>query len=374
MTADTTPPLPDGTTWRRATPDDAGAIFELVAERNTSVVGFADITMDDIVDELDEPGFDRERDGWLVHGDDGRLLGWGWAFGRSAGPGMHVDVYWRDVEVARWLFGMVLARAAEMAATEATTTPRSTWACTGSTRTSGPSWSSTASRRPPASTACASTTTAPVRSRSCPRASRSGSARATRSSAGPPTPSIRPPSRRTTASPRRSSSAWREAFEASSTHDWAQLQVLLVDGEPAGLLVGNDQFVGDEDCGYVRIVGVLDQYRGRGLARLLLERAFARDAAAGRAGTLLHVDTANTTPALDLYLSVGMRAVLAIDMWHRDLPAAASPARARRGAVGARARSCPTRAGRPACSSGRRPSGDRGPWRWPRRCSTAAAR
>ena len=50
---------------------------------------------------------------------------------------------------------------------------------------------------------------------------------------------------------------WHEAFEASSTHDWAQLQVLLVDGEPAGLLVGNDQFVGDEDCGHVRIVGVL---------------------------------------------------------------------------------------------------------------------
>ena len=68
------------------------------------------------------------------------------------------------------------------------------------------------------------------------------------------------------------------------------------------------------------------EYRGRGLARLLLERAFARDAAAGRAGTLLHVDTANTTPALDLYLSVGMRAVLAIDMWHRDLPAAPAEA------------------------------------------------
>ena len=191
---------------------------------------------------------------------------------------------------------------------------------------------------------------------------------------------------------------WHEAFEASSTHDWTQLQVLLVDGEPAGLLVGNDQFVEDEGCGYVRIVGVLDQYRGRGLARLLLERAFARDAAAGRAGTLLHVDTANTTPALDLYLSVGMRAVLAIDMWHRDgrcarparrtghgvsvalVPRRVTPesrsgvGRVRRGAVGARARSCPTRAGRPACSSGRRPSGDRGPWRWPRRCSTAAAR
>ena len=100
--------------------------------------------------------------------------------------------------------------------------------------------------------------------------------------------------------------------------------MLSVDGEPAGLLIGNNQFVEDEGCGYVRIVGVLDQYRGRGLARLLLERAFARDVEAGRVGTLLHVDTANTTPALDLYLSVGMRAVLAIDMWHRDVPAAAA--------------------------------------------------
>jgi ribosomal protein S18 acetylase RimI-like enzyme len=118
--------------------------------------------------------------------------------------------------------------------------------------------------------------------------------------------------------------AWHLALESSSTHDWGQLQVAMVDGQPAAVLIGNNQFVEDEDCGYVRIVGVLEDHRGRGIARLLLERAFARDAAAGRTGTLLHVDTENTTPALDLYLSVGMRAVLAIDMWHRDVPVVAT--------------------------------------------------
>jgi mycothiol synthase len=326
MNADTTPPPPDGTTWRRATPDDAPAIFELVAERNTSVVGLADVTMDDIVDELDEPGFDRERDGWLVHGDDGRLLGWGWAFGRSAGPGMHVDVYWRDVEVARWLFGMVLARAAEMAADAGHDHAAVDM---GVYRVDEDQRALMVEHGFEAATSFHRMRIDHEGARPEPLMPEGVEVRL-----GPGDEELR----RTAHAIHQASFAshygfapqefepWHEAFEASSTHDWTQLQVLLVDGEAAGLLVGNDQFVGDEGCGYVRIVGVLDRYRGRGLARLLLERAFARDAAAGRVGTLLHVDTANTTPALDLYLSVGMRPVLAIDMWHRDLPAAPAEA------------------------------------------------
>ena len=282
--------------------------------------------MDDIVDELDEPGFDRERDGWLVHGDDGRLLGWGWAFGRSAGPGMHVDVYWRDVEVARWLFGMVLARAAEMAADGGHDHAAVDM---GVYRVDEDQRALMVEHGFEAATSFHRMRIDHDGARPEPLMPEGVEVRL-----GPGDEELR----RTAHAIHQASFAahygfapqefepWHEAFEASSTHDWAQLQVLLVDGEPAGLLVGNDQFVGDEDCGYVRIVGVLDQYRGRGLARLLLERAFARDAAAGRAGTLLHVDTANTTPALDLYLSVGMRAVLAIDMWHRDLPAAPAEA------------------------------------------------
>jgi hypothetical protein len=39
------------------------------------------------------------------------------------------------------------------------------------------------------------------------------------------------------------------------------------------------------------------------------------------AGTILHVDTNNVTPAVDLYLGVGMRPVLAIDVWRGLVPA-----------------------------------------------------
>jgi hypothetical protein len=50
-----------------------------------------------------------------------------------------------------------------------------------------------------------------------------------------------------------------------------------------------------------------------------LSEPFALDAAAGRSGTILHVDTNNPTPALGLYLSVGMRATLVIDVWRRKV-------------------------------------------------------
>jgi ribosomal protein S18 acetylase RimI-like enzyme len=69
---------------------------------------------------------------------------------------------------------------------------------------------------------------------------------------------------------------------------------------------------------------VLESARGRGLAKLLLRHAFAADSGRGRAGTILHVDTNNPTPALGLYESVGMRPVLVIDVWRRMIPLSAS--------------------------------------------------
>jgi ribosomal protein S18 acetylase RimI-like enzyme len=117
----------------------------------------------------------------------------------------------------------------------------------------------------------------------------------------------------------RSFEQWHERIEASATHDWSQLRVVYVDAEPAAMLQGNNAFVDDEECGYVSDVGVVSRARGRGLARLLLRHAFADDAQRGRRGTLLHVDTNNVTPALGLYLAVGMRPVLVLDVWRRAL-------------------------------------------------------
>src|SRR5690606_37649566 len=110
---------------------------------------------------------------------------------------------------------------------------------------------------------------------------------------------------------------WQAQVDASPTRDWEQLWVADVDGTPAAMLHAHDGFVADDGCGYVSHVGVLREFRGRGLAKLLLRTAFAADAARGRAGTILHVDTNNPTPALDLYLGLGMLPVLVIDAWRR---------------------------------------------------------
>jgi len=114
---------------------------------------------------------------------------------------------------------------------------------------------------------------------------------------------------------------FREQFHEHGT-DWSSLWIGDVDGQPAGLLIGTAQFVEEDNAGYVRIVGVLPEARGRGLAKALLQTYFAAAQDDGRTAVLLHVDQANVTNALGLYESVGMRAVLQIDAWAKKVTTA----------------------------------------------------
>jgi mycothiol synthase len=105
--------------------------------------------------------------------------------------------------------------------------------------------------------------------------------------------------------------------------DWSRVWLARLDGEPVGMLLGTRQFEPDEDAGYVRSLAVLPWARGRGIATALLRTYFAVSATAGHSAVLLHVDVANTTRALRLYESVGMRAFLTIDAWAKRSPTAA---------------------------------------------------
>jgi mycothiol synthase len=96
---------------------------------------------------------------------------------------------------------------------------------------------------------------------------------------------------------------------------WATLWFAELDGVPVGLLVGNRQFIEDDNAGYVRSLGVISAGRGRGVAKALLRHYFSTSQAEGRAAVLLHVDVANVTNALGVYESVGMRPILEIDAW-----------------------------------------------------------
>ena len=95
--------------------------------------------------------------------------------------------------------------------------------------------------------------------------------------------------------------------------------MLEADGQAVAVRECSNQFLESDNCGYVGRLGVLEGARGRGYAKFLLQDAFALDAAAGRTGTILHVDANNPNPAVALYLAVGMRVTTSADAWRRPL-------------------------------------------------------
>jgi len=93
-----------------------------------------------------------------------------------------------------------------------------------------------------------------------------------------------------------------------------------VDGAVVGVLPAADRSA--DGGGWVRNLGVLTAHRGRGIARVLFDRAFATFHARGFTWAGLGVDRANETGACRLYVSAGMRLQFQADAWERTVPAA----------------------------------------------------
>ena len=310
--------LPARHTVRPPTKDDAKAAFELVAAANTAVIGFADYTLDDMVDELTDPGFAAETDGWLVFDGD-RLAGYGSVFGKGDHHQLAIDVIAPDPAVVTHLLGEVIRRSREIAQAYGHASvlldigvyradeTRRAWLAEHGFR------SGTTYHRmridhhgpvdPPVVPAGIT-----VRRGAPDEASRRAAQAVLNGSFD----------RQFGFSPR-PYEEWHASHENQSTFDWSQITLLELDGRAVGFRECTDQYIEDENCNYIGRLGVLAEARGKGLATYLLRDQFALDAAAGRTGTILHVDTNNPTPALDLYLSVGMRAVLVIDVWRLNL-------------------------------------------------------
>ena len=300
---------------------DAEAVLDLVSKHNSALVGFADCTLDDLRDELTDPGFDAATDGWVVHERAGTVIGFGVASGKGTSDMVELDLLSMDDAVADWLWSQGLERAAEMGAKSGHDAV---------TVDVGIYQNDVAQQERAAARGFVPATTfqrmridfdeepvepvvpADVVVRRGPgdeafrRDGHSVSTRAFVDHFG---------------FVRRSFEEWHASIESSATHDWAQLLVAYRDGEPVAMVRGADTFVEEEECGYVATLAVLQEARGTGLAKLLLRQSFLDDHRRGRRGTILHVDANNTTPALDLYLDVGMRPVLAVDVWRARLPA-----------------------------------------------------
>lgn len=102
------------------------------------------------------------------------------------------------------------------------------------------------------------------------------------------------------------------------TEDPALWLVAERDDQLAGFALGSNRYA-SEGYGYVGTLAVDRPHRGQGLARALLLARFAADAQSGMRGTLLDVDSQNTTGAVGLYQSVGMVASAEYVGFHRAL-------------------------------------------------------
>jgi len=305
--------LPEGYSWRRCTPDDAAAIHALTSRCNTEIVGFADCTLDDVRDRLADPDYVLETDSWLVRDAGGQVVGFGFTGPRGGGEEVDLDVITSDDRVCRWLHGTALARAKELGQPgapiflglyRADTMRRASAEAHGF---------------------------APVRTFYRMRIDHDPAARAVDPVAppgvalrtGPGDEALRRTGHALLMESFKEHFGWTfETFEhwhgkldRESTFDWSMLTVAELDSRPVGVLTTSDRHRADENCGYVGDLGVLAEARGRGIAKFLLRTAFAADIRAGRAGTQLAVDAGNSTPALHVYESVGMRPVLVVDTW-----------------------------------------------------------
>lgn len=309
-----------GYTVRRATVDDAQTILDITAAHNVPLIGDPNATLDDVTDELVEPGFDLATDGWLVSSADAGAVGWGWVCRNGTSNKIDIAVYLRPGHetVAAWLWQQAQQRAIEIGrelSHEAITIDSGLYP-------------SDKLVRDLAADDGFAVATSFVRMRIDHHQ---------RVPVPPPPDGVElrhgtdVEVRRHAHAVRNESFAdhfgnvdktfeeWSTDREASSSHDWSLVHVAYVDGEPAATLVRTNNFLQDEDCGYVLTLGTSPRYQGRGLAGYLLRYAFADDAALGRTGTILHVDTNPERPALGLYKRHGMREVLTIDAWRRSV-------------------------------------------------------
>ncbi len=300
---------------RPATLDDAPAIFDIQSAHETPLIGQPNSTLEDVLDELADPHWNLETDGWLAFDDD-LPVGWAMAYRRGAGGPVDIAIYRRPSldkrhdDVAEVLWDKAERRAHDLS-------PESPVDI--GVFPNDELMRAIATRRgyEPAATFMR------MRIDHAMHVDYPSSLDGVELRHGTESEQVR----RDFLDIRNEAFAdhfgfafktyehWVAERESSSAHDWALLHVAYLEGEPVAGVLRTNNFVPDENCGYVLTLGTRPKYQGRGLAGYLLRYAFAADAEQGRVGTILHVDSNPNRPAIGLYQRNGMREVLHLDIW-----------------------------------------------------------
>lgn len=311
--------LPAGHSARPMRLEDAGLIAARSGEYTRTLLGFAKHSPEDVANYLRDPGINPATDGWVVLGPDGEFAGSATAMATTGGSHVNLDVLSEDATVLGWLLDRAEQRASEVGRANGRS---EVVLSVGVIRQD--------ERIPETVAAHGFAIGTSVH-------------RMRITFDGPVPPPAVPPGvvvRRGAFddSSRRAAHAvlneafsgqsgtlprpfdeWAASRESRSTFDWSQMTIVELEGQAVGVTECNDNFVGTDNCGYIGRLGVVPSARGRGLAKFLLRDAFAVDSAAGRSGTMLHVDSKNPTPAVALYTAVGLRPDLISDIWRKTL-------------------------------------------------------
>ncbi|WP_327634097.1 GNAT family N-acetyltransferase [Kribbella sp. NBC_00482] len=307
--------LPAGYTVRPMRQEDAALIAERSGVYTSALLGFAKHSPEDVANYLRDPGIDLATDAWVVLGPDGAFAGSATAVPITAGTHLNVDILSDDPAVLSWLLDQVEHRAAEVARPEVVVRVgviRQDDRLAAAVAARGFAVGTSTHRMritfdvpvpPPA------VPEGVVVRRGAPDEASRRTAHGVLMEAFADQPGTLP----------RPFEDWAASRESRSTFDWSQVTVVEVDGRAVGMTECNHNFVNSDNCGYVGRLGVVPSARGRGLAKLLLLNAFATDAAAGRTGTILHVDAGNPTPAVALYTNAGMTPDLTTNIWTKTI-------------------------------------------------------
>ena len=307
--------MPPGYTVRPMRQEDAALIAERSGVYTSALLGFPKHSPEDVANYVRDPGIDLATDAWVVLGPDGDFAGSATAVPITAGTHLNLDVLSEDPAVLDWLLDRSERRAREIGRDEVilrlgvirqddrlakvaaahgfmvgTSTHRMRITFDGPVP-------------PPA------VPEGVVVRRGAPDEASRRAAHGVLMEAFADQPGTLP----------RPFEDWAASRESRSTFDWSQVTVVEVDGQAVGMTECNHNFLSTDNCGYIGRLGVVPSARGRGLAKFLLQNAFAVDAAAGRTGTILHVDAGNPTPAVALYTGAGMRPDVTSDIWTKTI-------------------------------------------------------
>jgi mycothiol synthase len=308
--------LPAGHTVRPMRQEDAALIADRSGVYTSALLGFAKHSPEDVANYLRDPGIDLATDAWVVLGPGGAFAGSATAVPITGGTHLALDVLSEDPDVVAWLLDRCERRARELGRDEVVLKlgvirqdeelPKTLAAHGFAVGTSTHRMRITFDGPVPSPAVPEDVV---VRRGALDEASRRA-AHGVLMKAFADQPGTLP----------RPFEDWAASRESRSTFDWSQVTVIEIDGRAVGMTECNHNFVSTDNCGYVGRLGVVPSARGRGLAKFLLRNAFAVDAAAGRTGTILHVDASNPTPAVALYTGAGMRPDLTSDIWTKTLP------------------------------------------------------